>query len=55
MKIEFYVYEILQIYLDAVLGPIYNNTICMDSRYQISRHYNIHGLYSHFIVEATAK
>lgn len=40
---------------DAIMGPLYNYTLCMDSRYQISKHYNIHGLYSHFITETTAK
>jgi alpha-glucosidase (family GH31 glycosyl hydrolase) len=40
---------------DSIPRPIFNATICMDSRYDISKHYNIHGLYSHSMIEATAK
>ena len=41
--------------LDFLPTPFYNATICMDSRYEIGKHYNIHGVYSHYIIEATAK
>ncbi len=27
----------------------------MDSRHDIGKHYNIHGVYSHYVIEATAK
>ncbi|RNA12389.1 putative maltase-glucoamylase 2, partial [Brachionus plicatilis] len=40
---------------DFMSEPIYNATICMDSRYEISKHYNIHGMYSHYVIESTAK
>ncbi|CAF0863003.1 unnamed protein product [Brachionus calyciflorus] len=39
---------------DFISNPIYNATICMDSRYEISKHYNIHGIYSHYVIDATA-
>lgn len=40
---------------DLLPNPISNGTICMDSRHDNSKHYNIHGLYSHYMIEATAK
>lgn len=40
---------------DAIRRQLFDKTICMDSRYQISKHYNIHGLYSHLMIESTAK
>lgn len=41
--------------LGSILEDIYNGTICMDSRYEIAKHYNIKGLYSHLVIETTAK
>jgi len=38
-----------------VRRPIYNGTICMDSRHSTSKHYNIHSLNGHYMIEATAK
>jgi alpha-glucosidase (family GH31 glycosyl hydrolase) len=39
----------------GVQAPIYNGTICMDSRHEASKHYNIHGLHSHYMIDETAK
>lgn len=39
----------------SILEDIYNGTICMDSRYETAKHYNIKGLYSHLVIETTAK
>ncbi len=40
---------------DSIVRPLYNGTLCMDSRYENGRHFNIHGLYSHYAIEATAR
>ncbi len=41
--------------IDFLPNPIYNGTICMDSRHSIGKHYNLHGAYPHYIIETTAK
>lgn len=43
------------IYVDFMPNPISNGTLCMDSRYETTKHYNIHGVYSHYMIESTAK
>lgn len=43
-----------RIQFDFLPDPIYNGTICMDSRYELGKQFNIHGVNSHFIIEATA-
>ena len=40
---------------DSINEPLFNSTICMDSRHEIGKHYNIHGLYSHYMIETTSK
>ncbi len=40
---------------ESIVRPLYNGTLCMDSRYENGRHFNIHGIYSHYAIEATAR
>lgn len=41
--------------LEAIKENLYNYTLCMDARHINSKHFNVHGAYSHFMISATER